>query len=331
MNTIAPGRIDTDRLREVYGPDGPTEAYLEQIPLRRLGTRPRDRGCRRLPRLRRRCLRDGRRAPRPPPRAGPTRASSPVGLGPAGWRRCRPTPSPPRRAGPARGAASPCSDGVGLGVVRDHDDHPPVHQQPHRAARHHRGGVLPAHRDAPDRVGPGLPGRPARLAVGPGRIAGCPGGDRRALRPLAADHDGAGAVLPRGAPGRPQDPALGRAAGVPVPAGRAAARRPAEPAATPSTAACWRRRALCRGDDRGAARRAAGALATAASSAFESDASVGRGDRPSRTIDAAGRPRYDEAAALAATQLADEHRDASTTSTGSSPTTCSARSPTTSP
>jgi 3-oxoacyl-[acyl-carrier protein] reductase len=37
VNCIAPGRIDTDRVREVY-PDGPTEADLETIPLRRLGT-----------------------------------------------------------------------------------------------------------------------------------------------------------------------------------------------------------------------------------------------------------------------------------------------------
>ena len=37
VNSIAPGRIDTDRVREVY-PDGPTEADLETIPLRRLGT-----------------------------------------------------------------------------------------------------------------------------------------------------------------------------------------------------------------------------------------------------------------------------------------------------
>ncbi len=37
VNSIAPGRIDTDRIREVY-PDGPTEADLEAIPLRRLGT-----------------------------------------------------------------------------------------------------------------------------------------------------------------------------------------------------------------------------------------------------------------------------------------------------
>jgi 3-oxoacyl-[acyl-carrier protein] reductase len=36
VNAIAPGRIDTDRLREVY-PAGPTEADLEAIPLRRLG------------------------------------------------------------------------------------------------------------------------------------------------------------------------------------------------------------------------------------------------------------------------------------------------------
>ena len=32
VNTIAPGRIDTDRLRAVYGPDGPPGGDLEQIP-----------------------------------------------------------------------------------------------------------------------------------------------------------------------------------------------------------------------------------------------------------------------------------------------------------
>jgi 3-oxoacyl-[acyl-carrier protein] reductase len=37
VNTIAPGRIDTDRVREVYGEDGPSAADLAQIPLRRLG------------------------------------------------------------------------------------------------------------------------------------------------------------------------------------------------------------------------------------------------------------------------------------------------------
>ncbi|MGH3133973.1 MAG: SDR family oxidoreductase [Gaiellaceae bacterium] len=42
VNSIAPGRIDTDRLREVY-PDGPTETDLQAIPLRRLGT-PREIG-----------------------------------------------------------------------------------------------------------------------------------------------------------------------------------------------------------------------------------------------------------------------------------------------
>lgn len=36
VNTIAPGRIDTQRLAEVY-PDGPTEADLRVIPLRRIG------------------------------------------------------------------------------------------------------------------------------------------------------------------------------------------------------------------------------------------------------------------------------------------------------
>lgn len=37
VNCIAPGRIDTDRVREVY-PDGPTAEDLVTIPLRRLGT-----------------------------------------------------------------------------------------------------------------------------------------------------------------------------------------------------------------------------------------------------------------------------------------------------
>ncbi len=37
VNCIAPGRIDTERLKEVY-PDGPTEADLATIPLGRLGT-----------------------------------------------------------------------------------------------------------------------------------------------------------------------------------------------------------------------------------------------------------------------------------------------------
>jgi 3-oxoacyl-[acyl-carrier protein] reductase len=36
INTIAPGRIDTEGLAEVY-PDGPTEDDLKAIPLRRLG------------------------------------------------------------------------------------------------------------------------------------------------------------------------------------------------------------------------------------------------------------------------------------------------------
>jgi 3-oxoacyl-[acyl-carrier protein] reductase len=36
VNTLAPGRIDTERLREVY-PDGPSEEDLKAISLRRLG------------------------------------------------------------------------------------------------------------------------------------------------------------------------------------------------------------------------------------------------------------------------------------------------------
>ncbi len=42
VNSVMPGRIDTERIREVY-PDGPTEADLATIPLRRLGT-PREIG-----------------------------------------------------------------------------------------------------------------------------------------------------------------------------------------------------------------------------------------------------------------------------------------------
>jgi len=42
VNSIAPGRIDTERIREVW-PDGPTEADLATIPMRRLGT-PREVG-----------------------------------------------------------------------------------------------------------------------------------------------------------------------------------------------------------------------------------------------------------------------------------------------
>jgi len=37
VNTIAPGRIDTERVKHVYGPDGPSADDLELIPLRRLG------------------------------------------------------------------------------------------------------------------------------------------------------------------------------------------------------------------------------------------------------------------------------------------------------
>jgi 3-oxoacyl-[acyl-carrier protein] reductase len=42
VNSIAPGRIDTERIREVY-PDGVTDADLAAIPARRLGT-PREIG-----------------------------------------------------------------------------------------------------------------------------------------------------------------------------------------------------------------------------------------------------------------------------------------------
>lgn len=38
VNTIAPGRIDTDRLRSIYGDSGPPTTDLENVPARRLGT-----------------------------------------------------------------------------------------------------------------------------------------------------------------------------------------------------------------------------------------------------------------------------------------------------
>ena len=43
VNCVAPGRVDTPRMTELYGSDGPPAAQLEQIPLRRLG-RPQEFG-----------------------------------------------------------------------------------------------------------------------------------------------------------------------------------------------------------------------------------------------------------------------------------------------
>ena len=43
VNCVAPGRIDTPRMKEVYGEDGPSPEQLAQIPLGRLGT-PREFG-----------------------------------------------------------------------------------------------------------------------------------------------------------------------------------------------------------------------------------------------------------------------------------------------
>jgi 3-oxoacyl-[acyl-carrier protein] reductase len=43
VNCVAPGRIDTPRMTELYGPDGPPPAELAQIPLGRMG-RPREFG-----------------------------------------------------------------------------------------------------------------------------------------------------------------------------------------------------------------------------------------------------------------------------------------------
>ena len=64
VNAIAPGRIATDRLREVYGDAGPSEADLEGDPAapdRRAAGGGRGRG---LPRLRPGRVRDGDRRPR---------------------------------------------------------------------------------------------------------------------------------------------------------------------------------------------------------------------------------------------------------------------------
>jgi len=38
VNTIAPGQIDTERMRELYGADGPSSKTLRRIPVGRLGT-----------------------------------------------------------------------------------------------------------------------------------------------------------------------------------------------------------------------------------------------------------------------------------------------------
>ncbi|MDX6476783.1 MAG: 3-oxoacyl-[acyl-carrier protein] reductase, partial [Gaiellaceae bacterium] len=43
VNCVAPGRIDTPRMTEIYGADGPSPEELAQIPLGRLGT-PREFG-----------------------------------------------------------------------------------------------------------------------------------------------------------------------------------------------------------------------------------------------------------------------------------------------
>jgi len=43
VNCVAPGRVDTPRMTELYGSDGPPPSQLEQIPLRRLG-RPQEFG-----------------------------------------------------------------------------------------------------------------------------------------------------------------------------------------------------------------------------------------------------------------------------------------------
>ena len=51
VNCVAPGRIDTPRMTELYGPDGPPAEELAQIPLGRLGSPARVRRRRVLRRL----------------------------------------------------------------------------------------------------------------------------------------------------------------------------------------------------------------------------------------------------------------------------------------
>ena len=80
------------------------------------------------------------------------------------------------------------------------------------------------------------------------------------LRHDPADDDRAGAVLPRGSRDGPQDAAVGGAAGVPVPAGRAAARRPAQPDVGRAPGDCCEGARRLSGRADGVARRAARAV-----------------------------------------------------------------------
>ena len=91
-----------------------------------------------------------------------------------------------------------------------------------------RGDRLHVRGHGPHRLGDGLPHHPHRLLLPePGAPPGAPGGHRRLLRADHPDRHRARAVVPGGRAGRAHDAAVGRAPGAPVPAHRAAGRRPA--------------------------------------------------------------------------------------------------------
>ena len=99
-------------------------------------------------------------------------------------------------------------------------------------------------------------GPDGRAVPHPGAPPGAASGDRRILRHLIADHDGAGAFLPGGNLDDPKDPAVRGAAGVPVPAGGAAAGRPARSQVGGASRAAGERPAVVRRTHRVAGRAA---------------------------------------------------------------------------
>ena len=204
---------------------------------------------------------------------------------------------------------------------------PEQHRLPvgdHRLRRHHL---------VPGAVRAALSGRPAGGAVPqPGPPTGAARRHRRFLRHHPADDDGAGPVLPGRDRGRPQDAAVGSAAGVPVPAGRAAAGRPAEPDVGRAQGHPGRCPAVVRRPDR-VARRAAGAVRRPPSSSSRRPNSMTsprtRGPAADRQIRAlAGRVRLGRGLVAHADGRGES---STTTSTGSSPTRCSACWPPISP
>ncbi len=178
----------------------------------------------------------------------------------------------PPPAEPAVGSRSPhdtASPGDASGERRV--DHPGASRHGRHAGR--LAGLHPRHRDlavrqprfpgdalhlrdvrlradhvVPDVLVADVSGRPPGSALSdPSSPAGSAGAHRRRVRHLAADDDRPDPVLPRRGRDRPQDDAVGGPAGVPVPAGRPAARRPAgtaREAAHPvaGRGACARRR-----------------------------------------------------------------------------------------